>query len=93
MNAIVAKINNEPVLAFALIQALIGLGVAFGFDLSGEQTSALLVASGAVLAIVCRGRVTPVTAPARDEEGSADLLLAVAILVCVVLLLFGVSFK
>ena len=54
------KINSEPVLAFALVQALVGLGCAFGLHLSAEQTTAILTATGAVLAIACRGKVTPV---------------------------------
>ena len=62
MSTILAKINAEPVLAFALVQALIGLVSAFGIGLSAEQTSALLVATGALLAIVCRGKVSPVSA-------------------------------
>ena len=62
MNTILDKINAEPVLVFALVQALIGLISAFGIGLSAEQTSALLVATGAVLAIVCRGKVSPVSA-------------------------------
>jgi len=48
-----------------------------------------------VVAILCTALGTwavPNTAPERDEEGSADVLLAVAILVCVVLLLFGVQY-
>jgi len=61
MSSILAKINDEPVLAFALFQALIGLGGAFGLNLSAEQNAALLTVTGAVLAIVCRGRVSPVT--------------------------------
>ena len=62
MNTILDKVNAEPVLVFALVQALIGLISAFGIGLSAEQTSALLVATGAVLAIVCRGKVSPVSA-------------------------------
>lgn len=64
---VLAKINDEPVLAFALMQALVGLFCAFGLRLSAEQNAAILTATGAVLAIVCRGRVTPVgkTPPAE----------------------------
>ena len=59
MNSILSKINDEPVLVFALVQALVGLVSAFGFNLSAEQTTSLLVCTGAILAIVCRGRVVP----------------------------------
>jgi uncharacterized membrane protein len=60
------KINNEPVLVYALVQAIIAAGVSFGLDLNGGQTAALLAVTGALLAIVCRGRVTPVV---EDETG------------------------
>jgi hypothetical protein len=60
MNTILDKINAEPVLVFAFVQALVGIVSAFGFNLSAEQTSAILVLTGAVLAIVCRGKVSPV---------------------------------
>ena len=61
MTSILDKVNAEPVLVYALMQALIGLVSAFGIGLSAEQTTALLVATGAVLAIICRGKVSPVT--------------------------------
>lgn len=60
MSSILAKINSEPVLAFALVQSVIGLAVAFGLGWSAEQNAAVLTVTGALLAIVCRGRVTPV---------------------------------
>ena len=97
MKTILSKINAEPVLVFALVQALIGLVSAFGFDLSAEQTTSLLLVTGAVLAIVCRGRVTPVASetPERNEVGAvgdAVPIILVAILLGVVLLLFGIRF-
>jgi len=61
MKYILDKVNAEPVLFFALVQALIGLVSAFGFDLTAEQTTGLLVTTSAVLAIVCRGKVSPVS--------------------------------
>lgn len=54
------KINKEPVLAYALVQAAVALAVSFGLDLNGDQTAGLLALTTCVLAIVCRGRVTPV---------------------------------
>jgi len=60
------KINNEPVLAYALVQALIAAGVSFGLDLNGGQTAAILAVTSTVLAIVCRGRVTPTVKDKTD---------------------------
>jgi hypothetical protein len=56
----VEKIRNEPVLATALIQALLILAVSFGLDLSDAQQAAILGLSAAVLAVVARSKVTPV---------------------------------
>lgn len=56
---IVERIRNEPVLVSTLIGAVIALFVAFGVDLSTEQTAAILAVVAAVLAIVARQQVTP----------------------------------
>lgn len=53
------KIKNEPVLVTALVQAVLGLIVAFGVDLTGEQTAAVLAVTAAVLGFVARSRVSP----------------------------------
>ena len=55
------KLSNEPVLVSGAVQAALGLALAFGLKLSIEQTGAIMAATAAVLAIACRGRVTPVT--------------------------------
>lgn len=52
-------LNREPAMTLAVIQAVIVLLVSFGFDLSTEQTAAILAASAAVLGWVTRSKVTP----------------------------------
>lgn len=59
--------GREPALIIGAIQALLALVVAFGLDLSVEQTGAILAASAAVLAVITRRSVSP----ARGE-GVAD---------------------
>lgn len=88
----IEKLNNEPVLISGLVQAALGLALAFGLDLSTEQVGGILACTAAVLAIVCRGRVSPVAKPARDEAGAVDVVGAciIAILVVLVLWWFGV---
>ena len=54
------RIRQEPALIAALVHAVLGLVVAFGVDLTGEQTAAILAVTGAVLAVVVRRNVTPV---------------------------------
>ena len=60
MNAILARLNDEPVLAVTLVQCIITLAVTFGLHLTPEQAGAILALTGAILGIVARGKVTPV---------------------------------
>lgn len=53
------KIRNEPVLVTGFIQAVLGLLLAFGVDLSTEQVGSVLALSAAMLAFIARGKVTP----------------------------------
>lgn len=55
--------SREPVLTLAVVQALIGLLVSFGVDLTGDQTAAIMGVSAAVLGWVARTRVSPVVPP------------------------------
>lgn len=59
VNALIEKLRNEPVLVTGFVTALLGLLVAFGFELSDEQVGAILALVGSVLAIVARKKVTP----------------------------------
>ena len=60
MNAIIARIQDEPVLVTALIQGVLTLAVSFGLHLTPEQIGAVLALSGAILAFIARAKVTPV---------------------------------
>lgn len=55
------RIKNEPALVLGLVQAILALVVAFGFDLTGEQTACILAVTAAILGLVVRSRVTPTT--------------------------------
>lgn len=57
----VEKLKNEPALVAGFVQALIAAAVAFGLNLSDGQVAALLALTAAVLAVVCRSQVTPVS--------------------------------
>lgn len=60
-------VRREPVMALALVQAVIVCGVAFGLELTDGQTAAVLGVTAAVLALVARSRVTPTTRPPADR--------------------------
>ncbi len=57
----IARIRDNPVLVAALVQAILGLIVAFGVHLTAEQTAAILAVTGTLMALVVRARVTPTT--------------------------------
>lgn len=57
--------KREPALIIAAVQTVIALVVAFGVDLSNEQTGALLAVTAAVLGVVTRQSVY---APATVER-------------------------
>lgn len=60
MSKLAAALNAEPVAIAALIQAGLTLLVAFGLKLSPEQIGAILTFTGALLAVLLRGKVSPV---------------------------------
>jgi hypothetical protein len=57
--------RREPALILGAVQAVIALAVAFGFELSNEQTGAVLAVTAALLAVVTRQNVY---APTTVEE-------------------------
>ena len=59
-----ARIRTEPALILALVGSLIALVVSFGFKLSPEQIGGIMAAVSAILGVVTRSQVTPVTPPA-----------------------------
>ncbi len=86
------RIRREPVLVSGFVQAVLGLLLAFGVQLSLEQTGAILAVTAAGLAFVARSVVTPVAKPKRNEGGFLDrsflyLLAAIALTLCILALL------
>lgn len=63
MNAILDRIRREPALVTGAVGAVLALVVAFGFELSGEQTGAIMAVVTAVLGFVTRAKVTPARRP------------------------------
>jgi len=62
MNALRSLFAAEPALVVGLVSALVTLAVAFGVQLTPDQTHALLAVAGAVMALgafIVRGQVTP----------------------------------
>ena len=60
LSAIVARIENEPVLATTVVGSLLGLLIVFGVPISDDQKTAIVVLVTAVLAVFARSQVTPV---------------------------------
>ncbi len=54
-------IKSEVPLILGLVQAVIALLIAFGLNLTADQTAAILAVSAAVLAVVTRSQVSPKT--------------------------------
>jgi len=67
MATITQRIRREPALVSGLVTAVLALVVAFGVDLSQEQTGAILAVVAAVMALVTRAQVTPTDGP-RDPN-------------------------
>ena len=53
------KILNEPALIAGALQAVIGLLLAFGVELTNEQIGSIMAVSAAALAIFVRQSVVP----------------------------------
>jgi hypothetical protein len=53
--------GREPVLILGLIRAVVVLVTAFGLGLSAEQVASIYLVAEAVLSLVIRQRVTPVS--------------------------------
>lgn len=63
------KLRTEPARVVAVLLALIGLGAAFGLNLTDDQVAAIVALVAAILALIggetVRAQVTP-TAKLRD---------------------------
>lgn len=55
--------NREPALWMGLIGALVSLGTSFGLHLSAEQVGAISAAAAAILSVITRSQVSPVSKP------------------------------
>lgn len=64
--------GREPTLWLGLIRAAVVLLVAFGFELSAEQTAGLYLFAEAALSIVNRQLVTPVVPPPEIDINPFD---------------------
>lgn len=58
-------VGREPVATGAVVAAVLTVAVAFGADLTGEQTAALSAAAVALVGWLARSAVTPI----RKVEG------------------------
>lgn len=85
------RIKSEPAVIAGLVQATLGLLLAFGVDLSQEQVGAIMAVTAAGLAFVVRANVTPIPA-AKNERGDVGLgeALVLVVLVLLVLIVAGV---
>lgn len=70
--------GREPAVILGLVQVTIALFVAFGMELSNEQTGAILAFTGALLAVITRqsvyapAKVLEVMPGTRPALGDAD---------------------
>lgn len=69
VRAIGRRIQREPVLVVTLVQAVIVCAVSFGLNLTDAQGAAVLTLTGAALALVARGQVSPVRGSQDGAQG------------------------
>lgn len=60
--------HREPVVIIGVLQALVTLAVAFGFDLTPQQLGAVVALLAALSALFARQQVTPVVVYPDHEE-------------------------
>jgi hypothetical protein len=65
-----AIMSREPVMALAVLEAGLALGIGFGLALSGEQVALILAFVAALFGFAQRKFVSPIarTGPASGEE-------------------------
>lgn len=66
--------NREPALVVGFVQAVITAAVAFGLELTAEQTGAILLVTAAALSLVVRRKVSPTgdTLPPPPPESVSE---------------------
>jgi hypothetical protein len=62
MSGLATLWGREPAMIVAFVQAIIVLGVAFGLNLTVDQTGAILAVTAIVLGLLTRTQVTPTPA-------------------------------
>jgi len=55
--------GKEPAVILGAIQAILALGLSFGLHLEPQQIGAIMAAAAAILALVVRQQVSPVSKP------------------------------
>ena len=65
-------LRNEPVLIQGLVQAVLGVVLAFGVDLSNEQVGAIMAVTAVVLSIIARMFVTPTSSDTPPAAPTGD---------------------
>ena len=60
--------KTEPALLLGLVNAVIVLVMAFGVQLTLEQTGAILALVNIALAIITRSQVTPISRIAKGDQ-------------------------
>ena len=70
MSTIIDRVRREPAIVTGIVGALIALGVAFGLELTGEQTGAIMAFVSALLAVVVRQQVTPYVDVVEQLDGT-----------------------
>lgn len=78
--SLLSRLRAEPALVLGLVQSVIALVAAFGLELSAEQTGAILAVTAAVLSIVTRQLVTPISKPPASAGPGAALLVLLALI-------------
>ena len=58
-------IKQEPAVFYALVGAIISLGVTFGLQLSAAQTGAILAVVQLIIGVVTRSQVSPANPPTK----------------------------
>lgn len=79
--------NREPALWVGAVNAVVLLAVGFGLPVTSEQVALLGAATAAVLALVTRSQVTPVSSTGRRDAGHSVIEFAVGAVVLVILVL------
>jgi hypothetical protein len=56
------RINNEPVMVLAVVQAVLALVISFGLEVTPEQVGTITAVAAATLGLFARAQVSPVDA-------------------------------